>query len=111
MLGRIRAGLKAAFLGTTVETSACAQATQEKLLRPDGLRRYLLARPSRPSSGKRPLVIVVHGAGASAEQVMGKAFPPSPLSVWLEIAERENIVVVAPDAGAGGWSDCFASAR
>ena len=111
MLGCIRAGLKAAFPGSSVDTSACAQATQETLLRPDGLRRYLLARSSRRSSGRRPLVIVVHGAGASAEQVMGKAFPPSPLSVWLEIAEREDVVVIAPDAGAGGWSDCFASAQ
>ncbi|MBV6323086.1 alpha/beta hydrolase family esterase [Duganella violaceipulchra] len=111
MLGRIRAGLKAAFLGTAVVNAACAQATRETLLRPDGLRRYLLARSGRPTSGKRPLVIVVHGAGASAEQVMGKAFPPSPLSVWLEIAEREDIVVIAPDAGAGGWNDCFASAQ
>ncbi|MYN19129.1 alpha/beta fold hydrolase [Rugamonas sp. FT107W] len=73
------------------------------------MRSYLLAQPSRPAEGRRPLVIVLHGAGASAGQVMGQAFPPSPLSVWLEIAERENVVVLAADAGAGGWSDCFAS--
>jgi len=41
---------------------------------------------------------------------MGLAFPPSPLSLWLEIAAREQLVVMAPDAGKGGWSDCFASA-
>jgi polyhydroxybutyrate depolymerase len=29
--------------------------------------------------------------------------------VWLEIAAREELVVIAPDAGQGGWSDCFAS--
>jgi polyhydroxybutyrate depolymerase len=41
--------------------------------------------------------------------VLGLAFPPSPLSLWLEIAAREQLVVIAPDAGKGGWSDCFAS--
>ena len=77
--------------------------------RPEGRRRYLVAAPAGKSVGKRPLVLVVHGAGASAEQVMGLAFPPSPMSLWLEIAAREQLVVIAPDAGKGGWSDCFAS--
>lgn len=77
--------------------------------RPEGARRYLVAAPPVVTAGKRGLVIVVHGAGASAEQVLGQAFPPSPLSLWLEIAEREQLVVIAPDAGKGGWSDCFAS--
>jgi len=111
MLGRLRAGLKATFLGTAAGSSACAQTAPGTLLRPEGMRSYLLAQPGRRQEGKRPLVIVLHGAGASAEQVMGQAFPPSPLSVWLEIAERENVVVLAADAGAGGWSDCFASAE
>jgi polyhydroxybutyrate depolymerase len=79
------------------------------LVRPEGKRRYLAAVPSRPTRGKRALVVVLHGAGASADQVLGLAFPPSPLSVWLEIAAREDLVVIAPDAGKGGWSDCFAS--
>lgn len=79
------------------------------LERPEGTRRYLVAAPSEPTSNGRALVIVLHGGGASAEQVMGMAFPPSPLSLWLEIAARENLVVIAPDAGPGGWHDCFAS--
>jgi polyhydroxybutyrate depolymerase len=83
--------------------------TSATLERPEGARRYLIAAPSDPGSGKRALVLVLHGAGASAEQVLGLAFPPSPLSVLLEIAAREHIVVIAPDAGKGGWSDCFAS--
>jgi polyhydroxybutyrate depolymerase len=37
------------------------------------------------------------------------AFPPSPLSLWLEIAERDQLIVAAPDAGKGGWNECFAS--
>jgi len=76
--------------------------------RPEGRRRYLVAAPPGKTKCARALVIVLHGAGASAEQVLGLAFPPSPLSVWLEIAAREQCVVIAPDAGKGGWSDCFA---
>jgi len=81
--------------------------------RPDGLRHYLKAVPTQPVAGKRPLVIVLHGSGASAAQVLGMAFPPSPLSVWLEIAEREQLVVVAPDGtkrrGERAWNDGFAA--
>ncbi len=55
------------------------------------------------------MVIVLHGAGASAAQVLGMAFPPSPLSMWLEIAEREQLLVVAPDGskrkGERCWND------
>ena len=79
------------------------------LERPEGVRHYLVAAPERESPAGRALVLVLHGAGASAEQVMGLAFPPSPLSLWLEIAAREQLVVIAPDAGKQGWSDCFAS--
>lgn len=77
--------------------------------RPEGARRYLVAAPPGPTPGGRPLIVVLHGAGASADQVLGLAFPPSPLSLWLEIAAREQLVVIAPGAGKGGWSDCFAS--
>ncbi len=79
------------------------------LPRPEGPRRYLVAAPPGGTPGGRALIVVLHGAGASAEQVLGLAYPPSPLSVWLDIAAREQLVVIAPDAGKGGWSDCFAS--
>jgi polyhydroxybutyrate depolymerase len=79
------------------------------LARPEGPRRYLVAAPPNATPGGRALIVVLHGAGASAEQVLGLAYPPSPLSVWLDIAAREQLVVIAPDAGKGGWSDCFAS--
>lgn len=79
------------------------------LERPEGKRSYLVAAPPAVMPGKRGLVVILHGAGASAEQVLGLAYPPSPLSLWLDIAARENLIVIAPDAGKGGWSDCFAS--
>jgi len=82
------------------------------MMRPEGPRHYLKAIPSRPTGIKRPLVVILHGSGASAEQVLGLAFPFSPLSVWLEIAEREQVVVVAPDGikrpGQRAWNDGYA---
>src|SRR4051794_13605920 len=95
--------LKAIFLGAKDSAGPCLQAVPMTLARPEGARHYLIASPSEPASNKRALVVVLHGAGASAKQVMGMAFPPSPLSLWLEIAEREQFVVAAPDAGKGGW--------
>ncbi|MRV73306.1 hypothetical protein GJ700_16460 [Duganella sp. FT92W] len=102
--------IKSALLGSVTATSPCAPVTPLTLQRPEGPRHCLLGIPTAAPAGKRPLVIILHGAGASAEQVLGQAFPPSPLSVWLEIAEREHVIIAAPDAGKGGWNECFASA-
>jgi polyhydroxybutyrate depolymerase len=99
--------MKATFLGRSETAGPQATVFAASLMRPEGERRYLVGVPGRPATSKRPLVIILHGAGASAEQVLGMAFPPSPLSVWLEIAEREDLVVIAADAGKGGWSDCL----
>jgi polyhydroxybutyrate depolymerase len=107
---KLKAVVKAAFCGASDSTGPCLSAVPATLARPEGRRRYLIAAPGKKTSGKPALVVVLHGNGASAEQVMGMAFPPSPLSLLLEIAERERFVVIAPDAGKGGWSDCFASA-
>jgi polyhydroxybutyrate depolymerase len=110
MYAKLKSVLTDTFLGADEGAAKRASVVRHTLMRAEGERHYLLAAPSQALTRKRPLVIVLHGAGASARQVLGMAFPPSPLSVWLEIAEREQIVVVAPDAGKGGWSDCLASA-
>jgi polyhydroxybutyrate depolymerase len=105
----LTARLRAAFLGSSDCTGPCLRPVPGTMQRPEGTRRYLIAAPAGDAAEKRGLVLVLHGGGASAEQVMGLAFPPSPLSHWLEIAARERLVVIAPDAGKGGWSHCFAS--
>jgi polyhydroxybutyrate depolymerase len=110
MLSQLKTVMRAAFLGASDHRAPRAAAVPVTLVRPEGPRHYLLAQPAYPSVAKRPLVVILHGAGASAKQVLGMAFPPSPLSVWLEIAEREQLVVIAADAGRGGWSDCCAGA-
>jgi polyhydroxybutyrate depolymerase len=105
LLTRIKTGL----LGTSSSAGPALVPLAAKLDRSEGLRHYLIATPPAAQPGKRALVLVLHGSGASARQVMGLAYPPSPLSVFLEIAAREDLVVIAPDAGKGGWSDCFVS--
>lgn len=110
-LGR-HMNLRAFFLGIDLKDAPAAPVSRVDMHRPEGLRYYLKAVPSRAAAGKRPLVIVLHGSGASAAQVLGMAFPPSPLSVWLEIVEREDIVVIAPNGSSQGgkraWNDGFA---
>jgi len=104
--------LRSFFVGENLADGPCAPLAKVEMMRPEGPRHYLKAVPSCPTAEKRPLVVVLHGSGASAEQVMGLAFPFSPLSVWLEIAEREQVVVVAPDGvkrrGQRAWNDGFA---
>jgi polyhydroxybutyrate depolymerase len=103
--------LRAFFSGSDLKEAPAAPVTRVDMARADGPRHYLKAVPTRPSGSRRPLVIVLHGGGASAAQVLGMAFPPSPLSVWLEIAERENLVVIAPNGycqrGKQAWNDGF----
>lgn len=104
------------FCGAVRGGAPMARLEKVEMRRPEGLRHYLKALPSRAAgSDKRPLVVVLHGSGASAAQVLGQAFPPSPLSVWLEIAERENLIVVAPDGvkqrGKRAWNDGFSAIR
>jgi polyhydroxybutyrate depolymerase len=105
--------LRAFFCGIDRKDAPSAPVVKIDMSRPYGLRHYLKAVPTRSAAGKRPLVIVLHGSGASAAQVLGKAFPPSPLSVWLEIAEREQLVVIAPEGtkrrGERAWNDGFAA--
>jgi polyhydroxybutyrate depolymerase len=112
LYSRFKHLVREAFCGIDTRMAGTAPIESVELLRPEGTRHYLKAVPSQISSGKRPLVIVLHGSGASAAQVLGMAFPPSPLSMWLEIAEREQLVIVAPDGskrrGERCWNDSFA---
>jgi polyhydroxybutyrate depolymerase len=55
------------------------------------------------------LVVVLHGGGGSGEQVSDNS--KSPLSVFNQVAEDKNLIVVYPTAtkdntGKNGWNDC-----
>ena len=87
--------------------------TEFTMTRPEGERRYLLA--AAQSEALRPLVLVLHPHTGSADQVFGKTAYNSGMAVWLNVAEREGLVVIAPDGQRGsdkqrGWNDCRADA-
>lgn len=74
-------------------------------------REYVVASSVQSPSGPRPLVIVLHGHLGTAKNALGAGARPSPLSAWLDIVDRESILVAAlqglkgPD-GRTGWHDC-----
>jgi polyhydroxybutyrate depolymerase len=95
--------------------AGAAQIASYDLARPEGARHYLLATPDQPAPGRHPLVILLHGHVGSAAQVLGRERIAAPLSVWLHIADREQLLVLAPDGtmgsdGKSGWNDCRADA-
>jgi polyhydroxybutyrate depolymerase len=78
-------------------------------------RDYLLVAPESPPAGARPLVLVLHGHLGTAANALGDGRSPSPLSAWLDIAEREKVLVAALQGLKGsddrtGWRDCRADA-
>jgi polyhydroxybutyrate depolymerase len=92
-----------------------ATITSAEISRPEGTRHYLLAEPQLPATGKRPLVLVLHGHMGSANLVFGRERLRDPFQQWLAIADREQVLVIAPDGAKGsdskaGWNDCRADA-
>ncbi|HJW12579.1 MAG TPA: PHB depolymerase family esterase, partial [Albitalea sp.] len=100
----------AAALAASAATHAVTL-TPVDLPRPEGTRHYLLAVPDTATSPKRALVILLHGHGGSAAQLLGRERSAAPMSLWLRIADREGVLVAAPDGAVGrdgrrGWNDC-----
>jgi len=72
-------------------------------------RDYHLYLPADAQSA--PIVVLLHGNGGSSDQVIGLEGTKAPHKVWLDIAERENIVLLVPNGSLGpndkrGWNDC-----
>ena len=101
--------------------AACANAhgaliTSVDLPRPGGARHYLMATPENLTAGKHPLVLLFHGHMGSAAMILGAKSNASALSAWRDIADREQVLVIAPDGVKGnddhtGWNDCRADAK
>lgn len=78
----------------------------------DGERTGLVARPDDSTRVRgRPLVLLLHGHTGSAAQVLGQQKTASPMALWLDVAERETLLVAALDGTPGpdrqrGWNDC-----
>jgi polyhydroxybutyrate depolymerase len=99
-------------LGATFARAAVP--SRESITRPEGPREYLVA-VGGTNSTPRPLVILLHGHGGSARQVLGLGLGASPLAAWLAVGDREGLIVLAPDGSKGadglrGWNDCRSDA-
>ncbi|WP_434628555.1 alpha/beta hydrolase family esterase [Chromobacterium sp. CV08] len=104
-----------AALACTAGLAVGADIQPQRLQRPDGEREYLRVAPQTPQAGRRPLIILLHGHGGSARQLLGLGAGAAPLSQWLAIADREGLLLAAPDGARGGdgkqgWHDCRADA-
>jgi len=103
------------FLAAALCATASARDIQSlELTRPEGARHFLLVESGKPA-GKRPLVILLHGHTGTAAQLLGQGRGAAPLSVWLDIADREGLLLIAADGAKGsdkqpGWNDCRSDA-
>lgn len=101
-------GLILSLLGGAAQAATLQSATVDS----GGLQRqYLLATPDSLPAGPRPLVLVLHGHLGTAANALGGGSVPSPLSAWLDIADREHLLVAAAQGlkgsdGHTGWHDC-----
>jgi polyhydroxybutyrate depolymerase len=81
----------------------------------DGIQRSYLLRTPSGGSPPKAIVVMLHGHAGSAEQLTGRSGKPAPYRRWNAIADREGLLLVAPqgvDGGDGksGWNDCRADA-
>lgn len=98
------------FLALTLTLTA-ADVRTLTVTTPDGPRLVWVARPSSGYAPHRPLVLLFHGHTGSAKHTLGQTRGlSSPLSAWLNVADREGVVVAALDGlrgtdGKQGWND------
>jgi len=79
-------------------------------------RTYDLYLPDRRGHDPRPLVVLLHGHMGDADLMLGKNRKAAPYKRWLDIAEREGLIVAVPDGAVGsdgyrGWNDCRGDAQ
>ena len=104
------------FGSAAAATAADAALTKGIALRVgDITRAYDLHVPTTRAAVARPLVILLHGHGGSADAMLGGNRKKAPFKPWRAIANREGLVVAVPDGTIGpdgerGWNDCRSDA-
>jgi hypothetical protein len=67
---KFKSFLRDVFCGTNARFAEGANIVPVQLVRSERVRHYLMALPGQDTTGKCPLVIVLHGGGATAAQVL-----------------------------------------
>jgi polyhydroxybutyrate depolymerase len=104
-----------AALGSASALTAQAPQTREIRMGAD-TRRTQVVVPGNVRAGARGLVVLLHGHGGTGAALLGFGRGrAAPYRRWLPIAERERLVLLAPDGLVGpdrksGWNDCRADA-
>jgi polyhydroxybutyrate depolymerase len=86
-----------------------------ELPRPEGARNVIFVVPESSATTPRPFVILLHGHSGTAAQLLGQQRSAAPLSRWIDIADRDGVLLAAPDGAKGsddkqGWNDCRSDA-
>ena len=101
-----------AILLACVGNATAATLTDRTIARPEGPRHYIVAEPAGLAADKRPVVILLHGHGMSSAVALGiKGFLGYSNPQWMETAEREKVLLIAPDGtknneGKAAWNAC-----
>jgi len=84
-----------------------------RTIRVSGIERaYLVRVPSVLPAAGAPVVVMLHGHGGNAKGLIGEGkMRAAPYKAWIQIADLQGIVLVAPDGlpgsnGKQGWNDC-----
>lgn len=105
------------YIGLLAALASCAnaessEATLERAaINVDGVQReFLIQAPQASKRSLGPLLLMLHGHGGSANQLMGLGGRVAPFQPWLQIAEANDAVLIAADGSIGadgkrGWND------
>nr|ABK64073.1 conserved hypothetical protein [Janthinobacterium lividum] len=98
------------------QTVHAAEISDHQMARPDGMRHYLVMQPEGLSATLRPVIILLHGHGASAAWMLGQdTFGGYRSLDWINLARGKKIMLITPDGtkasdGKQAWNDCRAGA-
>jgi polyhydroxybutyrate depolymerase len=106
----------ASAAGASSITSAAAAGPPDDFVAREGLangvrRTWQMYLPPADRGPRRAIVMLLHGNGGSATQLIGDASRPTAHREWLTVARRERLVLLVPDglpsaSGVPGWNDC-----
>ena len=113
-ISRKFAALFTSVLG--LQSAYAATITRHHLEQSEGLRHFYVMQPEGLSATLRPVVILLHGHGASAAWMLGQdSFGGYRSLDWAKLATRKKVMLIAPDGikasdGKQAWNDCRSDA-